>query len=81
LSDSRLVRAAGAHHIDFVIDFQANRAEPKTLNFTVANHHPGKDRQQQEDEEQLFKRFPGKAVEYTELSFAQFANDPKRFYS
>jgi len=69
-------------HIKYLLKrAQANRLDPKTLQFTVVNRHPGKKKQQKEDEKKRFDRFFGsQAVNYTNSSFEQFAKTPEKFY-
>jgi NAD-dependent SIR2 family protein deacetylase len=69
-------------HIKYLIKrAQVNRPYPKTLSFSVVNHHAGKTRQQTKEEKSRFSRFLGaKVVNYTNSSFEQFAKAPERFY-
>lgn len=65
-------------HIKYLIKrIQKNRKNPQQLKITVINNHTGKDPEVKADEENRFKRFLGKNVNYTNFSFEEFANDPK----
>jgi hypothetical protein len=62
-------------HIKYLLKrAQTNRTEP--LRVTVANHYRGKTTQESSQEEDRFKRFLGRGVEFTNLSFEEFAADP-----
>lgn len=69
-------------HIKYLLKrVQTNRHDPKTLKFTVINHHSGKTKRQADEEKQRFERFLGStAVNYSKLSFEEFAKAPERFY-
>ena len=47
-----------------------------TLKFTVINNFPDKLKSARDDEEYRFRRFLGPKVDYTALSFEEFAKDP-----
>lgn len=57
---------------------QTNRT--RTLKFSVVNGHPGKKPGRVEEERNRYRRFLGSEVDYTELSFEDFATDPLRLY-
>jgi hypothetical protein len=62
-------------HIKYLLKrAQTNRSG--LLKFTVINNFPGKLSNVCTEEEYRFKRFLGAAVNYTGLSFEEFANDP-----
>jgi len=62
-------------HIKYLLKrAQTNRSGP--LQFAVINDFPGKSDNMRADEETRFKRFLGSGVNYTALSFQDFANDP-----
>lgn len=68
-------------HIKYLIKrLQTNRANPRSLRFTVINHYAGKDEKQAGDEKSRYERFLGDKVTYTASSFADFAANPKKFY-
>ena len=69
-------------HIKYLLKrVQTNRGDGNALRFTVINHHRGKKEQQVKEEKERFKRFLGSKVKYTKASFAEFADNPKKFYS
>jgi len=47
-----------------------------TLRITVINQHPDKDPEVSKQEKQRYERFLGATVNYTELSFGDFAANP-----
>lgn len=62
-------------HIKYLLKrAQTNRSSP--LKFSVVNHFPQKQPSQCEEEEQRFKRFLGANVDYTNMSFEDFAANP-----
>jgi len=69
-------------HIKYLLKrVQTNRPADQPLRFTVINSHAGKKPEQAEEEEERFKRFLGRSVNYTQSSFDEFASDPKAFYA
>jgi len=69
-------------HIKYLLKrVQANRPDPKALNFTVVNYHSGKAAREVYEEEMRYGRFLGsKVVDYTRLSFEEFAKAPESLY-
>jgi hypothetical protein len=65
-------------HIKYLIK-RAQTNRDTSLRFTVINNHHGKSPTASRDEEDRFKRFLGPNVEYTNLSFEDFANDPMSY--
>lgn len=64
-------------HIKYLLKrAQTNRSYYTPLRITVINNHKGKDKQLAKQEQERYFRFLGPSVNYTELSFDQFANDP-----
>ena len=66
-------------HIKCLIKrIQTNRKTglPKIV---VCNNFPGKNSLSADEEKNRFKRFLGNNVDYTDLSFEEFANDPMLF--
>lgn len=64
-------------HIKYLLKrAQTNRSYDTPLRITVINNHKGKDKQLAKQEQERYFRFLGPSVNYTELSFDQFANDP-----
>ena len=62
-------------HIKYLLKrAQTNRTT--TLRFTVINSHKDKEPDEVAAEEKRYKRFLGPAVNYTKLSFQDFAEDP-----
>jgi hypothetical protein len=62
-------------HIKYLLKrAQTNRSAPQK--FTVINHFPGKSDSICKEETYRYKRFLGLGVNYTEMSFEQFADDP-----
>ncbi|HVV53324.1 MAG TPA: SIR2 family protein [Polyangia bacterium] len=62
-------------HIKYLLKrAQTNRTGP--LKFTVINHYEKKDPKDAEHEDGRYKRFLGRGVKYTGLSFGDFAADP-----
>jgi hypothetical protein len=62
-------------HIKYLLKrAQTNRDTPLTI--TVINHRAGKDPKISEQEKLRYERFLGGRVNYTALSFADFASDP-----
>lgn len=66
-------------HIKYMLKrAETNRSQPG-MNVTVMNSHPEKDQQVKKEEEQRYNRFFIRSVNYTDISFEEFAEDPKRF--
>ncbi len=64
-------------HIKYLLKrVQTNRTSSSRLRFTVCNNHPGKKATVAEEEKLRFRRFLGAAVDFTDKSFEDFANDP-----
>jgi hypothetical protein len=62
-------------HIKYLLKrAQTNRDTP--LRVTVVNNHPGKKDAEAQQERDRYVRFLGRAVEYTDKSFEEFAADP-----
>jgi len=62
-------------HIKYLLKrAQTNRSNPQR--YTVINHFPEKPENVCRDEEARFKRFLGGNVNYTSISFEEFAEDP-----
>lgn len=62
-------------HIKYLLKrAQTNRSTPQR--FTVINHYTGKSTANCTEEEYRYKRFLGSGVNYSTLSFEQFADDP-----
>jgi hypothetical protein len=62
-------------HIKYLLKrAQTNRSKPQR--FTVVNHYTGKDSTVADQERYRYERFLGSGVEYTSLSFSDFAADP-----
>jgi hypothetical protein len=62
-------------HIKYLLKrAQTNRTTP--LRFTVINNHSEKKAKEKQDEKYRFGRFLGLRVDYTDLSFEDFAADP-----
>lgn len=62
-------------HIKYLIK-RAQTNRDRSLRFTVINNFPGKSKDACKEEKYRFKRFLGRDVLYTDLSFEQFADDP-----
>lgn len=64
-------------HIKYLLKrAQTNRENSAPLKITVINHDAEKKPEQALEEERRYKRFLGNDVDYTTLSFEQFAADP-----
>jgi hypothetical protein len=64
-------------HIKYLLKrAQTNRREP--LRFTVINNHDRKKQDDRDQEQYRYKRFLGRGVDYTGLSFEDFADIPTR---
>ena len=62
-------------HIKYLLKrAQTNSMQP--MRFTVVNNFPRKNPKVSADESARYKRFLGRSVDYTNLSFQQFAADP-----
>jgi hypothetical protein len=62
-------------HIKYLLKrAQTNRTTP--LEFTVINNHSKKKAKEKQDEKYRFERFLGRRVNFTELSFSEFAANP-----
>lgn len=68
---------ADIHIKYFIKRIQKNRHNKKSLKISVINNHNKKTQQEKDDEEDRFQRFLGAAVNYTDLSFEDFAKDPE----
>jgi hypothetical protein len=65
-------------HIKYLLKrVQKNRRAGIPVKFTVINSFDGKDEDVKKEEEYRFKRFLGANVNYTNLSFKDFANNPE----
>lgn len=62
-------------HIKYLLK-RAQTNRKTRLTFTVINHFPGKPETTCSEEEYRYKRFLGLDVNYTRISFEDFANDP-----
>ncbi len=64
-------------HIKYLLKrIQTNRPDPRELRLVIINGHPGKNPYQADKERLRYRRFLGPAVDYTALSFEDFAADP-----
>lgn len=62
-------------HIKYLLKrAQTNRQTP--MKYTVINHFKGKSDEECEQERNRYKRFLGPEVNYTNMSFEDFADDP-----
>lgn len=63
-------------HIKYLLKrIQTNRRSK--IEFTVINNHPNKNEEDKKNEKERFKRFLGRNVLYTDLSFEQFVQHPE----
>jgi hypothetical protein len=62
-------------HIKYLLK-RAQTNRNTSLEFTVINHHPGKQASEIELEKCRYKRFLGSAVDFTTKSFEEFVADP-----
>ena len=62
-------------HIKYLLK-RAQTNRDGTLRITVINQHPDKDPELSKQEKQRYERFLGATVNYTELSFGDFAANP-----
>jgi hypothetical protein len=62
-------------HIKYLLK-RAQTNKERDLRLTVINNHPGKDPELARQEKHRYERFLGSAVNYTALSFGDFAADP-----
>ena len=68
-------------HIKYLLKrAETNRRMKDPLQFKIINHYPGKDKAQAKAEELRYKRFLNGYVNFTDVSFEEFAAEPNRFY-
>jgi NAD-dependent SIR2 family protein deacetylase len=66
-------------HIKYLIKrIQTNRVNNTSLKISVINHFKGKLKSISKEEETRFNRFLGPDVNYTEMSFQEFAENPMK---
>jgi NAD-dependent SIR2 family protein deacetylase len=64
-------------HIKYLIKrIQKNRKHPNSLKISIVNNHAGKTEEMKAEEENRFRRFLGKQVDYTPYSFEEFSKRP-----
>jgi len=68
-------------HIKYLMKrIQTNRVEPSSLHIYVINNHHGKNEHARISEKRRYTRFLGRLVEYTDLAFEDFVNDPASYF-
>jgi len=68
-------------HIKYLIKrIQTNRLNPAALSIYVVNNYPTKSEHSRNSEKRRYKRFLGRVVNYTDLSFEEFAANPTCLY-
>ena len=69
-------------HIKYLIKrVQTNRHSNRPLKVCVVNYHPGKSSLKIQQEKNRYLRFLGEEVNYTGVSFSDFACNPREIYS
>ncbi|PAW95045.1 hypothetical protein CKK33_16695 [Mucilaginibacter sp. MD40] len=64
-------------HIKYLIKrIQKNRNPKNELKVTIINNHDDKEQSIKDEEKNRYQRFLGKNINYTDLSFKDFANNP-----
>jgi len=65
-------------HIKYILKrAQKNRLNGSRLKVSVVNHYDGKNENHSKQEKEQYERYLGSQVNYTELDFQHFANDPQ----
>lgn len=68
-------------HIKYLFKrIQKNRSPGVPLRFTIINNHPGKTKELKQEEKDRFVRFLGEGINYSQLSFQQFAVNPTTLF-
>lgn len=64
-------------HVKYLIKRIQKNRKGKTLKISIVNNHKGKKKALKNEEKYRFERFLGQSVNYTKLSFEQFAAKPQ----